>query len=577
MTKNIITNSLNWIYKIRLLIRHFILRYINNEVLLFDTLRRINLIALLSLLAVSIGFFSHLLLRLYLFGLKPDMQTLWLEKTYFLTVSMALVGIVYTIMWDNLSLDRKDYNNLLICPLKPRDLFVSKGLSALVLVVLTTLTFNILSTFIFSFYLRHGLPINPVIFGLIHLLTHFLAYLFLFFLIAGIQSSVRSLSKPKWYGKISTIIQILFFILFISLLFWFPYMYPLLSSLKTESSVFIYAFPPMWFVGMGEYMLGRSDSVFSVYPSIILIAFSIPVGFYLLGMPRYFRRFLRTRIKTSRSVKLSGFKSMLKRNFNTLVLRQPAVRASYYFSRKTLNRCRKHKMHLLMYWIIPLSLIFVGLVALYVKYEATFLSTTNLFLISVPIILLFFLCWGIRTVITHPVSQKANWIFSLKSFQDPWQVTRGLKRAFIFSIVLPLMGTVFVVYFTLWGFLPALGHVTYCTTAAFLVINILFANYRKLPFVSPQQNHKSNHRIFKTFLLVLFVFFIYVFSWLGKFLIENPEFYILYYLSISILFFMLQWIQSYLQKELVFSYNPILERVIVRLQVDTSAKKLDLY
>lgn len=577
MTDNIFKHSLNWFHKTRLLIRHFILRYINNETLLFDTQRRINLIALLSLLAVSIGFFSHLLLRLYLFGLKPDLQNLWLEKTYFLTVSMALVGIIYTIMWDNLSLDRRDYTNLLMLPLKPADLYISKGLSALVLVILTTLTFNILSTFIFSFYLTRRLHFNPLRFGLIHLFTHFLAYLFLFFLIAGIQSAVRSLFKLKWYRKISTVIQTLLFIIFISVLIWFPSVYPLLSSLKEESALFIYTFPAMWFVGVGECIMGSSDSVFIIYPYIIIMAFTVPIGFFLLGMPIYFRRFLKTRTDSINSVKLARFKSMLKKNFNTLVLKQPPVRASFYFSVKTLNRCRKHKMHLLTFWIIPLSLIFAGLVALYVKYEAAFLRSTNLFLISVPIILLFFLSWGIRTVITYPVNQKANWIFTLKPYPDPWQVTRGLKRAFIFSIVFPLMGVIFVIFFHMWGFFPALGHVMYCTTAAFLLINILFANYRKLPFISPRQDQKSKNRIFKPFILVLLLFFIYLFSCLGKHLIENPEFYILYYLSISILFFMLQWIQYYLQKELVFSYNPILERVMIQLRAENTTKQPDLY
>jgi hypothetical protein len=387
MKSNIFKNSPDHIYRSGLLIRHFILRFINNKTLLFDNQHRVNLIALLSLLAVSIGFLSHLLLRLYLFGLKPDLLNLWLEKAYFMTITMGLVGIIYTIMWDNLSIDRRDYANLLMLPLRPGMLFVSKFLSALVLVTLTTLIFNFLPTLIFSFYLTRQLHFNPFRFGIIHLFTHFLAYLFIFFWIAIIQSVVRNLSKTRWYRKISTIIQTLLLMVFISLLIWFPTVYPLLSSLKEESSLFVYAFPPLWFVGIGEILMGSSDSVYTVYPHIILMAFTIPIGLYLLGMPMYFRKYLKTRTEAKPFFRTPRFKTLLKNGFNTLVLGPPPVRASYYFSLKTLNRCKKHKIHLLTFWIIPLSLIFVGLAVLYVKYEAGFFKTINLYLVAVPLIL----------------------------------------------------------------------------------------------------------------------------------------------------------------------------------------------
>jgi hypothetical protein len=576
MKANILKNSLDHIYRSGLLIRHFILRFINNETLLFDNQHRVNLIALLSLLAVSIGFLSHLLLRLYLFGLKPDLLNLWLEKAYFMTITMGLVGIIYTIMWDNLSIDRRDYANLLMLPLRPGVLFISKFLSALVLVTLTTLIFNFLPTLIFSFYLTRQLHFNPLRFGIIHLFTHFLAYLFIFFWIACIQSVARSLSKPRWYRKISTIIQTLLLMVFISLLIWFPTVYPLLSSLKEESSLFVYAFPPLWFVGIGEILMGSSDSVYSVYPHITLMTFTIPIGLYLLGMPMYFRKYLKTRTEAKPFFKIPRFKTLLKNGFNTLVLGLPPVRASFYFSIKTLNRCKKHKMHLLTFWIIPLSVIFVGLAVLYVKYEAGFFKTINLYLVAVPLILLFFLVWGIRTVITYPVNQEANWIFSLKPNTNHWLVARGLKRAFMFSIVFPLMGIMFFFYLYLWGFLPALGHVLFCTTITFLLISILFANYRKLPFISPRVNQKANHLILRSFLLASFLFFIYLFSRLGKYLIENPEYYFLFYLFISMVFFLMQWIRYYLQKELVFSYNPILERVMVGIHLDPPPKHIDL-
>ena len=209
---------------------------------------------------------------------------------------------------------------------------------------------------------------------------------------------------------------------------------------------------------------------------------------------------------------------------------------------------------------------------LYIKNGASFFSTINVYLVAVPLILTFFLILGIRTVVAHPVHLESNWIFILKENNDKRYFVKGLKKAFIFSNILPLFLVLFLFYFYLWGLKSSLYHSLFCIATGLLLINILFTNYVKVPFISSYQDTKYNHKILWPFYLVGFLFFMYFFSVLGIFLIRNPEYYILYYISIFILFFLMKWVHYYYNKELVFTYNKALEQVIVGLDFDSKEK-----
>jgi hypothetical protein len=574
MANRILKNPFHYLSRSSTLIKHFILRFINNETLIFDKPRRVNLIALLSLLTVSVGFFSHLRLRLFLFGLKPDTQKIWLESTYFLTILMALAGILFTIMWDNLSLDHRDYDNLLILPLRPNILFVSKFLSIVVFVAMTTVILNFFSTLIFSFYLTRQLNINPVKFGLIHLLVHFLGYLFIFLIIALLQALVKNICKEKWVHKISSAIQIILLAVFISAMVWFPFIYPILNTLKSRPNFFKFIFPPLWFIGFGEKIAGNHDSMFSGFTYMIVMAFTILIGLYLLTMPGNYRKFLRKRPEKKKFSKEKKIKKFFQSALDLKFLKNSLEKCSFYFSLKTLNRCKTHKILLLKFWIVPLMVIFVVMTILYVKFETSFFKTINLYLVSSPLFLIFFLVMGIRTVIAYPVNQAADWIFQINSDPDKRHFVNGLKKAFTLTIIIPVVFGFYLIYSYLWGFTPAANHTLFTLVTSMLLLYMVFLNSARIPFISIYKNSLKFHRIMWPFIFTGALLFSYFFSKLGIFLIRNPEYYILYYSAVSAIYFLSKWIHYYHFRELIFTYNTVLEKVIVGLDLDPKKQKI---
>jgi len=560
------------IQRFNFLIRHFHLRFINNDTLKFDKHRRENLITIFALLAALGGVIAHFLLRLYLFGLKTNPDEIWMEQTYFMVLLMAIVGIIFTIVWPNLSLDRRDYINLLVLPVKINTLIITKFISVFIFVFFTTIIFNLLSTIIFTFYISRTIKIAPLRFGISHFSSHFVAYLFIIFLIACLQGLLKTVCKEKWYKRLSAFFQIVLFSLFISVMVWFPNIYPLLESLRAKSSAFIFYFPPMWFVGLSEKMMGKNDLIFTVHLYLILIAFTVLFCFYVLNLSRDYRNYLNLMPRKSITSPISKHFIFLKKAFHSIFLKNPLERVIFYLTSKTLNRSKKHKNQLAVYIIIPFGITMIALLFLYYKNGVSFFKEINLYLISIPLIFIFFLTMGLRNVISHPVNITANWIFRFPKNYDERFFVKGLKKAFFFTAFIPFFILLFSFYLYIWGIRPAIYHSLFFTAIFLLLINVFFSNYSKIPFISRYVSGKINNRLLWPFLMIGFLVYMYIFTVMGIFLIQKPEYYIIFYAIVMFISFLLKWVYYYYHQELVFTYNKALESVIVGLDFDHKKK-----
>jgi hypothetical protein len=68
--------------------------------------------------------------------------------------------------------------------------------------------------------------------------------------------------------------------------------FPSLSALKQSNSSFLYLFPPMWFVGLYETLLGNTDPLFRILAKWAVPAIILPLmGFFLISAAGY-RKYL---------------------------------------------------------------------------------------------------------------------------------------------------------------------------------------------------------------------------------------------------------------------------------------------
>ncbi|MCP4216362.1 MAG: hypothetical protein GY765_17060, partial [bacterium] len=100
------------------LIKHFVVRMFNNDVMTYERERREQVVIVLLLIAATGGYIARQLLLPYILSVFSGYTaaTIWIETSTYLTVSMALTGIFSVVNWDNIFPDARDYGNLIPLP-----------------------------------------------------------------------------------------------------------------------------------------------------------------------------------------------------------------------------------------------------------------------------------------------------------------------------------------------------------------------------------------------------------------------------------------------------------------------------
>ena len=506
------------------LVKHFVLRLFNNDILTYENERRERVIAILAILAIAGGFISRQLLSPYLYPVfsGATVDNIWVEKATFLTLTMALTGIFTVINRENIFMDRKDFSNLLVLPVNLTTLFAAKFSSVLIFVGILSLAFNLIALVVFTFFLAKMVGVNLFYFGFVHFITNFLANLFVFMAVACIQAVLTLLSGHRLFQRLANLVQVVLLVGFISVFAWLPQVYGQLPRLKATFSPFMIYFPPCWFTGMYEKMVGSKEIIFDIQVYIALLALVVPAGLYFLGIPLTFRRFLNNApggIKGSRSSRIFN---IIKQAFNTVFLRNPIQRGMFYFIYHTLRRSRFHKLRLTLYMALPVSYILSGLVISYSRGQHSAFETPNAFLISIPLLLYLFLAAGVRMVVRHPFLPDANWVFKMTEDDDKKQYVKGLKKALLCFAGVPSFILMFVFYLYCWGFRPALYHSLYSWVIFLLLVEIFFATYKKIPFAGAYDPGKPNLKMYGILYMVLFFQYVISFSTIGEMLLNNP-------------------------------------------------------
>jgi len=557
------------------LLRHFLLRLFNNDILKFEDQRRESMIIMLTFFMAGGGIIAVFILMPYLLAmLGYTSETAWIEKNFFITLSMALTGIISVINWNNMFLDEKDYLYLSSLPVSTNTLFTAKFFSLLAFVGILSLAFHFFPIFIFTFFLGEMYNVNPFYhtsifqFGAVHLFSSFMANLFVFLLVALVQGILMLLLDSKRFKKVSMVIQPLLIMGFVSILIWFPQFASAIEKLKDKYASFIYYLPPMWFVGFYEQMIGNYDIMFKKLFYIAPIAVTVLADLYILSIPLCFKRFSRPasigKIRGRFSMALGSLKKSLEARF----LDNPIQKAIFYFSLSTLNRSRKHKLQLAIYIALPLTFIVTELTILHYRNGWKYFNTLHPFLISIPVLLYIFIILGFRVVVMHPISEAANWVFRLTEPKNPTHCMKGLKKVFFLIGILPVFILVFLFYLYCWGLVPAVFHSLFSAVTAWLFLEIFFINYEKMPFVSGYVPGKAKIKYLWALYLVGFVAYTWAFSALGLFLIKNPLFYIIYYILAADVLYLIRRYQARRNQTFHFVFDEDPEPVMLGLGFD---------
>lgn len=555
------------------LVRHFFRRLFINDFISFEEAMQQKIIALLAILAIFSGNLANALLTKYMF--VPDRGTSWVEKCYFLFLVMVITGFITVVEWDVLFPDRKDFLNLKPLPVRQAAVFTSKLTSLCLFVGLFTLGTISVSVFVFLVYLP-GWHSSSLLYGFLYVLAHIIscvsAALFIFFSIASLIGLLMILLGNRVFQALSPYIRGLMLTAFVIMMMIFfmqsisiPDILASLPALKRSNSPSIYLFPPMWFTGLYESILGTSDPVFKTLSEhgLLSLAVLLPLSLALIFL-RYTaatRKMLESKKLRKARHRVSVFESI----FYLLFLRNLIERAIYYFFGRTLKKSIQHKMRLISYLAIALGIALVLMASASVKLQVQ--SVPGRTFLSLPFILSFFLLVGLRSSTEMPSSPRSNWIFELTEDQNCKRYFLGLKKGVIFLALLPFSFFTLVFYGLLWDWRHALFYSLYCLLITCLLMEIVFFNYRKIPFACNTLPGKSRMHVFWLVYLLSFLAYVFFPVLLALELMKRDENYFFFFAVMLVILTAIRILRNFIYKKAVIIYEEEPEPVMITMDL----------
>ena len=513
------------------LTRHFFGRLFRNEIVDFEDQMKERLIAVLAVLAIIIFWSAETLLFKYYF--VPDTNVSWQEKTYILTLVMIIFGIVTLLEWDVLFPDRQDFLNLTPLPVRMRTIFVGKLASFVLFIGLFSVAMNSGAAVLFSMYLAPWRGEGDLVFGAryaaSHLVAAFAACAFVFFACVFLQFLLMAVLPGRLYRRLSFLVRGVLLCGFIFLLLAFFFEPALLDGsfrslpgLKESGEAFFYRFPPFWFVGLYEKLLGSPDPAFGPLANSAVLALVMALAGFIAASGLTYRRHIGKTLETERGRSgLGGLREAWEGLFGRAALRGPEERAVYGFFSRTLRSSQKQRISMVTYLAVAGAVIMLYLMIGRQGFRD--LSPGNTALLAQPLVLALILLAGLRSVVNTPAWPKANWVFEVTETGRTRHYVTGLKKGILFRWLVPLAGLVFASHLLIWPAGTALRHAVFVLVVSGLAMEAFFRHFRKVPFACSFVPGKFKFHVWVMPLAVLFLAFLALVSRLEKALLPSPS------------------------------------------------------
>ena len=308
--------------------------------------------------------------------------------------------------------------------------------------------------------------------------------------------------------------------LFVALLLM-PSLAPLTRPVLETQSPAAFAWPPLWFLGLNDVLVGRDEPVLRELACTAWIAVA---GVFLLGCAAYLVAFHRDVVRFRGgmpSPRPTGVWRGGARALMLLVVRDPLARATCAFTLATLTRSPRHRLPLVAYLGGGLALA-CGSVAAVLGGSGEAMVALTPVTLAVQFNLLFFLLAGVRSVADLPAELRAVWLFRCRAADALSRYLAGTRSAVFLFGVLPLLLLLAPAHALLWGWYPAAVHAAWGVGFAAIVWAVLFRRFDRMPFACPAPPGRG--RLTSRLWLHLAGYYVAVYlpAWAERVAIERP-------------------------------------------------------
>ena len=407
--------------QLELLVRHFLERFFNHETASADGDGKTRLVQL----AFAAGL-PGLMVAVFLWpvyhpfkGWPPGSTRIgpppyWLQVNhhfFFVIYSFVVMGLVTVFEWDLFFPDLLDIQVMGTLPVRPRRVFMGRVAAIGLLIGAFLFDANFLAPIV--------LPMSTDPPSLMRLETgHVMAVtasgLFGAFAIVASQSVLLALLGERMFRKVSLLLQGAAVAGLVMLLLLFPVISGVTPSLLQSGNRALIWFPPYWFLGIYQHMLGGADATaqfrtlqtigWTALATVLATAvFAYPIAY--LRRVKYLTEGAATRSKRNKTV------MPLNVTAHALLVRKPIGRAVFHFINQTLLRLPRYRIYLVLYGGVGLSVLIATVLRLNVERGELHAEASADGIRAGVGIIAFWVTVGLRTAFASSGNQRGGWIF----------------------------------------------------------------------------------------------------------------------------------------------------------------------
>jgi hypothetical protein len=503
----------------RLLVRHFLWRFLEHDLISPNADRHVVLSALGgTLVAVSL-FMAILIATPYQFSpdMPPGMVSLNSldDRFLFTSASMLVMALAAVAQWDALALDARDTAVLGALPI-PRAVIVrTKFIAVAVLAIGVAVAWNLAPTLLRFVAVPSKLGVSfmgALTLTLAHGVTTFAAGAFGFLAVLGLREMMSALLGQALFQRISAALQAALVVPLGTALLLLPGAFTgVARNWLVQGGLLARALPPLWFVGLHETLAGSVIDALprtrpSWFPPVLVGGERNASDLYRSLWPRYHEL---ASIGIAALV-IAGLVTTAACMWNSRRLPIPAVRrapkygvaasaegwivahmlaraplrqAGFFFTLQTLSRQVSHRVALAASIAVGLSLIVITARGR-VLVARSDIASVPLALLAGQSLLLGCVLGGFRHAVRIPAELRASTTFSLAWAGNRTLYISGVKLAGWIALVVPILGGLFIWHATVLGARLAALHFGVGLVASTLLMETLFVRYRLVPFAS---------------------------------------------------------------------------------------------
>lgn len=472
------------------LVRHFLAQQFAYELFSSDQVRRLVITVLAAL-----GCAGPVIIRLYLpkYSYLQSLPSPGLyqsaviaDRLFFISLSMICVGLLSAFQWQNLFPNRQDYLTLKPLPVRLYQVFVARFAAAAVVFVVVAGDVNLATSVLFPFIASGKWQVPP--FGVSYVFAHagatLGAGLFVFLAMVAVQGIGLTLLSPRAFDRASVLIQAILFTSFAAAV---PYVFDMPNRHRMIGSkpYWLVFFPPAWFLGLYQRLLGTHDAYFLHLSHVAVLGlwttFAIALASYLVSYRRHAIRIL----EQSPPKRRWDIYRVIAGVIPERLARNSHERAIFDFVGRTLQRSRHHRLvlGLAVGVALLLSVQSVG-PAVESQFRSAQLSTSWQIepVLVLPLVIGAVLISALCYVFQLPSELRANWVFRMAENSGRRELLDGVEGVLIVYGIMPAILLALPLAALAMGWSAAVAHSALMTVLLLLLLEMRLREWHKVPF-----------------------------------------------------------------------------------------------